>query len=233
MLADQFAETPAVLRDRADAGRYLAQRLRAYQDKERCGVVALPRGGVVVGAEIARALHLPMDVLIVRKLGVPWQPELAMGAIASGGVRILHEALIRDCGVRPEDIDRVAAAEQIELQRRERLYHEERPPHDYRGWTAIVVDDGIATGATLEAALRTLRMRGAQRVVVAVGVAQRDSISHFQQLADEVVSILAPRSLVAISCWYEQFPQTTDEEVKQLLHEAALAAAARPGERKP
>ncbi len=222
-----------MLRDRIDAGRRLAQMLRSYTNAPRCVVVALPRGGVVVGAEIARILHLPLDVRIVRKLGVPWQPELAFGAIASGGVRILHHDLILQCAISVAEIDAVTVGEQAELERRQRVYCGDRPVRDYSGWQAIVVDDGIATGATLEAALQSLRAQGVARLVVAVGVAQRDSVPYFQRLAEEVVAAFIPDSLGAISCWYERFPQTSDEEVTALLRENTLTAPPGPGEGQP
>ncbi len=220
-----------MLRDRIDAGKKLAQKLRHYDGAERTVVLGLPRGGVVVGAEIARILRLPLDVLIVRKLGVPWQPELAFGAIATGGVRILHQQLIRDCGLSVEEINSVTEREMAELERRQRFYCGDRPVRDYRGWQTIVADDGIATGATLEAAIEALRMRGAGRIIVAVGVAQRDSVPHFERLADEVAAVFVPESLGAISLWFESFSQTSDEEVTQLLR--ACATAASPGEGKP
>lgn len=210
-----------MLRDRVEAGARLAQMLRSYADARRTVVIGLPRGGVVIAAEIARILHLPLDVCIVRKLGVPWQPELAFGAIASGGVRILHQDLIRECGLTVEEIDTVASAEEDELHRRQRLYCGSRPSPDYRGWQIILADDGIATGATLEAAIQSLRIRGAARIIVAAGVAQRDALAHFQQLADEVVVILTPAALGAISCWYDSFPQTSDEEVITLLRNSS------------
>ncbi len=221
-----------MLRDRVDAGRKLAQKLRRYDGAERTVVLGLPRGGVVVGAEIARMLRLPLDVLIVRKLGVPWQPELAFGAIATGGVRILHRELIRDCGLSVEEIDSVTEREMAELERRQRLYCGSRPVRDYRGWQAIVADDGIATGATLEAGIEALRMRGVGRIIVAVGVAQRDSVPHFERLADEVAAVFVPESLGAISLWFASFPQTSDEEVTQLLRAYAMPAA-NEGEGKP
>lgn len=222
------------LRDRKDAGKRLAQKLRRLTGAQRTVVMGLPRGGVVVGAEIARELRLPFDVLIVRKLGVPWQPELAFGALASGGVRILHQGLIKECGLSVEDIDRVTARERGELDRRERAYCGDRATPDYRGWQVVVVDDGIATGATLEAAIGALRQRGAGRIVVAAGVAQRDAVEHFERLADEVVAVLVPDALGAISMWYESFPQTEDAEVMELLraNTSALTGSG-PGKGQP
>lgn len=228
------ASSGMMLRDRSDAGKQLAQKLHPHARAERTVVIGLPRGGVVVAAEIARTLSLPLDVLIVRKLGVPWQPELAFGAIASGGVRILHQDLIRDCGLSVEEIDRVTASEQEELDRRERLYCGIRTTPDYRNWQVILADDGIATGATLEAAIAALRLRAFRRIVVAAGVAQRDSLAHFQRLADEAVAVLVPDALGAISVWYQSFPQTQDQEVTQLLRAGALGTPpASPRERQP
>lgn len=228
------ASSVMMLRDRSDAGRRLAQKLHPYAGAERTVVIGLPRGGVVTAAEIARILSLPLDVLIVRKLGVPWQPELAFGAIASGGVRILHQDLIRDCGLSVEEIDSVTASEQEELDRRERLYCGIRTTPDYRDWQVIVADDGIATGATLEAAIAALRLRAVRRIVVAAGVAQRDSLAHFQGLADEVVAVVVPDKLGAISMWYQSFPQTQDQEVTQLLRACAPETPpASPRERQP
>lgn len=223
-----------VLRDRKDAGIRLAQKMRGLAGAQRTVVMGLPRGGVVVGAEIARELRLPLDVLIVRKLGVPWQPELAFGALASGGVRILHQGLIEECGLSVEEIDRVTGRERAELDRRERFYCGDRKTPDYRGWQVILADDGIATGATLEAAIRALRLRGVGRIVVAAGVAQRDAIGRFERLADEVVAVLAPDALVAISMWYESFPQTEDAEVIELLRaNTAAATGSSPGKGQP
>ncbi|MBS1825809.1 MAG: phosphoribosyltransferase [Acidobacteria bacterium] len=210
-----------MLRDRVDAGARLAQMLRSYTSAPRTMVVGLPRGGVVVAAEIARILHLPLDACIVRKLGVPWQPELAFGAIASGGVRILHQDLIRECGLSVEEINRVTFLEDQELQRRERLYCGPRPSPDYRGWQIILADDGIATGATLEAAIDSLRHRGASRIIVAASVAPPEALAHFRQLAEEVVVALTPEAMGAIGCWYDSFPQTTDEEVITLLRNSS------------
>ncbi|MFN7932380.1 MAG: phosphoribosyltransferase family protein [Bryobacteraceae bacterium] len=210
-----------MLRDRVEAGARLAQMLRSHTSEPGTVVIGLARGGVVIAAEIARILHLPLDVCIVRKLGVPWQPELAFGAIASGGVRILHHDLIRECGLTVEEINTVASAEESELQRRQLRYCGSRPSPDYRSWKIILADDGIATGATLEASIQSLRLRGAARIIVAVGVAQRDAIARFRQLADEVVVALAPEALGAISCWYDSFPQTSDEEVIALLRNSS------------
>lgn len=220
-----------MLSDRVEAGARLAREmLRSHTGEPGTVVIGLARGGVVIAAEIARILHLPLDVCIVRKLGVPWQPELAFGAIASGGVRILHHDLIRECGLTVEEINTVASAEEAELQRRQRLYCGSGPSPDYRSWRVILADDGIATGATLEAAIQSLRIRGAARIIVAAGVAQQDAIAHFRQLADEVVVALTPDALGAISCWYRSFPQTSDEEVIALLRNGSA-----PGyhERKP
>ncbi len=210
------------LEDRIDAGRQLAARLAKYREKPATIVLGLPRGGVVVGAEIARVLRLPLDVLIVRKLGVPFRPELAMGALASGGIRVLHEDLIRDLEIRPEEVDAEIAAELRELSRRERAFRGERASVAVQGKTIVLVDDGIATGATMEAAIEALRGHGAKRIVVAAGVGAQDTIEHLESMADEVVCLLTPESFQSISEWYERFPQTRDDEVKRLLARAHL-----------
>jgi putative phosphoribosyl transferase len=204
-------------RDRAHAGQLLAQRLARYRDASDTTIMALPRGGVVVAAEIASALHLPMDVCIVRKLGVPWQPELAMGAIAAGGVEVLHRDVISDLGVSMEDIDRELAAEREELERREHAYRGKRPFPRLAGKTVIVVDDGIATGATAEAAMKALRQGGAKRIVLAVGVAPPSTVMRLAREADEVVAAIEPESMMAISQWFDSFEQVTDDQVKALL----------------
>ena len=204
-------------KDRTEAGRRLAGLLGAYRSKPGVIVLALPRGGVVVGAEIASALGVPLDVLTVRKLGVPFQPELAMGAVASGGVRVLHEDLIRGFGISREEVEAETASEKRELTRRERAYRGDRPPLDLAGKTVILVDDGIATGATMEAAISALRQRKVARIVVGVAVGPADTITRLRTLADEVVCPLAPEQFSALSLWYEAFPQTQDDEVKRLL----------------
>lgn len=203
--------------DRREAGRLLAARLEEYRGCRDCLLLGLPRGGVVVAAEIARALGLPMDVCLVRKLGAPFQPELAMGAVAFGGVLVLHQDLIDGWGIPAAAVDRAIAREREELQRRESLYRAGRPPLDLYGKTVILVDDGIATGATVEAAISAMRQMRAGRVVVAAAVASAATARRLARVADEVVCVLLPEELCAIGEWYEDFDQVTDGEVLSLL----------------
>jgi putative phosphoribosyl transferase len=203
--------------DRSEAGQRLAELLTKYAHQPGVLVVALPRGGVPVAREVARALDCPLDVLIVRKLGVPEQPELAMGAIASGGVCELNSQIIRQRRVSPEDVQEVIRAETRELSRRERAYRGDRAPLDVRGRTAILVDDGLATGTTMRAAVSALRALGAGRIIVAVPVGSPDACRQLAREADEVVCLLRPADLAAISQWYHDFRQTSDQEVRDLL----------------
>ncbi len=205
------------LKDRRDAGIRLAALLQRYADDPKAMVVALPRGGVVTGYEIARALRVPLEILVVRKLGVPWQPELAMGAIASGGGVVMNEGLVAGLGVTAEEVAAVVEREKKELARREAAYRGERPGPEFRGRTVIVADDGVATGSTMSVAVQALRRAGAGRIVVAVGVAPPETVRRLEGEADEVVSVLMPERLDAISLWFEEFGQTEDEEVRRLL----------------
>lgn len=207
----------ARFRDRHDAGRRLAEKLRAYANRPDVIVLALPRGGVPVGYEVATALDVPLDVFVVRKLGLPWHEELAMGALASGGVRILDEDLIRAARVSPDDLERVVTAEQAELERRERQYRGDRPFPDLTGKTVILVDDGLATGSTMRAAVAALRQEGPRRVVVAVPVAAHETCAAIGDIADDVVCGATPDPFYAVGLWYEDFSQTTDEAVRELL----------------
>lgn len=211
-------------RDRVDAGRQLASRLAAYRD-EPVVVVALPRGGVPVAAEVARSLGAPLDVLVVRKLGCPWQPELGMGAIAEGDITVLNEELIARVGVDDAAISMVADRERAELERRIRRYRGERPPVPVQGRTVILVDDGIATGSTARAAVDVLRRRGASRVVLAAPVAPREAMATLGHAADEVVTVETPRLFMAIGQFYDDFSQTTDDEVADLLAERSEGSA--------
>ncbi|HEV8495309.1 MAG TPA: phosphoribosyltransferase [Gemmatimonadaceae bacterium] len=213
-------------RDRRDAGRRLSAMLRAYVNRHDVVVLALPRGGVPVAYEVARALGAPLDVFVVRKLGLPAHEELAMGALASGGVRVLDDELIRIARVSAEDLQRVTAIEQAELKRRERLYRGERPFPDVRGKTAILIDDGLATGATMRAAVAALRLEGPARIVVAVPVAAAETCDAFLSIADDVVCAYTPEPFHAVGLWYDDFEQTTDEEVHELLDQANVAARA-------
>lgn len=211
--------------DRAEAGRELAARLVHLQDGNAI-VLALPRGGVPVGAEIARALHLPLDVLNVRKLGVPWHPELAMGAIGAGGVRVLNDDVVRRTGVTRLQLDAVALHEQRELDRREQAYRRGRPAPDVEGRTVILVDDGIATGATVRAAIAVLRAQRPARIVLATPVAQVTIAAELRREVDDVVCVAEPRDLYAIGLWYERFDQLDDADVRALLASAIATPAA-------
>jgi predicted phosphoribosyltransferase len=204
--------------DRQDAGRVLAERLAHLQGHEDLLVLALPRGGVAVGFEVARALHAQLDVFIVRKLGYPGHEEYAMGAIASGGVRVMNT--LPGSGVTPQDVDAAIAREQVELARRERMYRGSREPVAIAGRVVIVVDDGLATGATMRAAVAAIRRQGPQRLVVAVPVGAQETCMQLEKEADEVVCAATPAPLHAVGLWYRNFPQASDDEVKQLLEEA-------------
>jgi predicted phosphoribosyltransferase len=209
-------------RDRSEAGQVLAGKLRAYAGQPNLLVLALPRGGVPVGYEVAQALRAPLDVFLVRKLGYPGHEELAMGAIASGGVRILNEDVVRVLQVPDDVIESVAAAEQQELERRERLYRGDRPPLDVRDKIVILVDDGLATGASMKAAVAALREMRPARIVVAVPVGSVDTCYEMRDFADDVVCAATPEPFRAVGLWYEDFSQTTDEEVRDLLNREAL-----------
>ena len=207
-------------RDRADAGRCLAEKLVDYVDRPDVLVLALPRGGVPVAYEVAHALNAPLDVILVRKLGVPGHEELAMGAIASGGMRLLNESVVRALRINPEIIDQVTEIEQAELERREREYRDDRPPPDIRGKTVIVIDDGLATGASMRAAVVAVRRRRPARLVVAVPVAAAATCAEFRHEVDELVCTSTPEPFHAVGLWYEDFSQTTDDEVRELLERA-------------
>jgi len=210
-------------RDRREAGRVLAQELAAYARRPDVVVLALPRGGVPVAYEVARALGAPLDVFLVRKLGVPGHEELAMGAVATGGVRVLNDQVVRALGIPPDVIDMVAAWQQQELARRERLYRGDRPPPDVKGRTVVLVDDGLATGATMRAALAALRQQQPARRVVAVPTAAAQTCDALRTEADDVVCATTPEPFDAVGFWYEDFSQTTDDEVRELLDRAARA----------
>ncbi len=208
-------------RDRTEAGQMLAAMLREYADRKDMVVLALPRGGVPVGFEVAKALNAPLDIFVVRKLGLPGQEELAMGAIASGGVRVLNRDLIRALGIPEEVVDRVTQEEQRELERREREYRQGRPPTDLTGKTVILVDDGLATGSSMRVAAFALKQKQPARSIVAVPVAARDSCVEMESVADKVVCALTPEPFWGVGQWYEDFSQTSDEEVRDLLKRAA------------
>jgi putative phosphoribosyl transferase len=202
----------------------LARKLSAYANRQDVIVVALPRGGVPVAFEVAKALNVPLDVCIVRKLGVPHHKELAMGAIAAGGVRVLNYDVVSWLGISSKTIDEVAAKELRELQRRDRVYRGECPPLDVRNRTVILIDDGIATGSTMRAAIAILRQQQPQRIIVAVPVAPLETYRELQAEVDEVVCLLTPEPMNAIGLWYENFSQTTDEEVRELLAKQLAAS---------
>jgi putative phosphoribosyl transferase len=210
-----------VFEDRADAGRALAKALVAKRGAADTIVLALPRGGVPVAFEVAKELELPLDVLVVRKLGLPWQPELAMGAIASGGALVLNEDVLRLARPGDESVNEVRRQEQVELERRERQYRGSRPPLEMHGRTGIVVDDGLATGATMEAAVRALQGLGAKHVVVAVPVASPEARDRIAAVADEVICLETPMLFSAVGQWYRHFGQTSDDEVSTLLARAS------------
>jgi len=208
-------------RDRAEAGRLLAELLQGYAGRDDVVVLALPRGGVPVGYEVAKALGAPLDVFAVRKLGVPGREELAMGAIASGGLLVLDRHLISSLGISNSEIQRAVAAELRELDRREAAYRGGRGPPELTGKTVILVDDGLATGATMRAAALAVRERRPARVVVAVPVAAAQTCDEFRDDVDEIVCAVTPSPFHAVGVWYEDFSQTSDEEVRELLAQAA------------
>jgi len=208
---------PQRFRNRTDAGRQLAEKLAAYANRPDVLVLALPRGGVPVGFEVARELGAPLDVFLVRKLGVPGYEELAMGAVATGGVRVLNDEIVRGLGISEHEIDAAAARELQELARRERLYRGDRPLPDIAGRTVILVDDGLATGATMRAAIAAVRQQQPARIVIAVPTASPDTCEALKAEADDVVCAMTPEPFLAVGHWYEDFTQTTDDEVRELL----------------
>ena len=216
---------PPVFANRREAGAALAAELKQYRGRGDVVVLALPRGGVPVGYEVARTLDAPLDVFVVRKLGAPGHRELAMGAIASGGVRVLNRDVIGWYGISPVAIEATAREELAELERRERLYREQRDPVEVRGKTVLLVDDGLATGSTMKAAVQAIRQRAPARIVVAVPVGAPHTCSELQALADEVVCARTPEDFAAVGQFYADFEQTSDAEVRELLREAAEAGA--------
>jgi putative phosphoribosyl transferase len=220
---------PRFFRDRREAGRLLAAKLAAYANRPDVIVLALPRGGVPVAYEVARALNAPLDIFLVRKLGVPGYEELAMGAIATGGVRVLNDQLVGGLRIPDYIVDEVAASEQQELARRERLYRGDRPAPDVRGRTVILVDDGLATGATMLAAVKALRQQQPARIVVAVPTAAPETCEQLRAEVDDIICAITPEPFHAVGLWYEDFSQTTDEEVRDLLARSAEASRAAEG----
>jgi predicted phosphoribosyltransferase len=207
--------------NRFEAGRLLASRLGHLANRPDVVVLALPRGGVPVGFEVAKALNAPLDVFVVRKLGVPGNKELAMGAIASGGIRVPNEDVVRSFGVPDEVVNMVAATEERELERRERDYRDGRPPMDVRGRTVILVDDGLATGASMRVATLALRKKDPARIIVAVPVGSPDTCAEFESEVDEVICAVTPEPFWAVGQGYRDFSQISDEEVRDLLRRAA------------
>lgn len=215
-------------RDRLEAGRILATKLTAYADRKDVVVLALPRGGVPVAFEVAKALQAPLDVFVVRKLGVPGHEELAMGAIATGGMYVVNEHVVRMLAIPDSVIEEVAEREQKELERREQLYRDDLPPPDVRDRTIILVDDGLATGSTMRAAVAALRKQHPAHIVVAVPVAAPVVRDEFKAEVDEIVCASTPEPFFGVGYWYEDFSQTSDEEVHDLL---ALSEQERPLQR--
>ncbi|MHB8771962.1 MAG: phosphoribosyltransferase [Syntrophales bacterium] len=218
-------------RDRVHAGQYLAERLLPYAQAPATVVLGLPRGGVVVAAEVARILGLPLDVFVVRKLGVPGYEELAMGAIATGGVRVMNEEVVRQINISAAAIEAVTRREEQELARREEAYRGKGPRLDVKGLTVILVDDGLATGATMRAAVQALREQAPRRIVVAVPTAAPDTCDEFRAEVGEVLCGITPTPFRAVGAWYEDFSQTTDEEVRQLLESPRQAKGSEGAER--
>jgi putative phosphoribosyl transferase len=214
-----FTDQP--YRDRRHAGVELAARLARFENRKDVVVLALPRGGVPVGAEVARALGAPLDIFLVRKLGLPGHRELAMGAIASGGVRVLNDDVVSWYRIPEAVIEDVAREEQAELERRERAYREGREPIEVRDRVVLLIDDGLATGSSMRAAVQAVRARGPARIVVAVPIGSPDTCREFVDIADEIVCARTPEHFAAVGQWYRDFSQTTDAEVQALLHNAS------------
>lgn len=220
----QITTMKAQFLNRTEAGKFLAENLGAYINQDDVLVLALPRGGVPVAAEVAKRLNVPLDVFVVRKLGVPDHPELAMGAIASGGVRVINRDVVEALRIPDIVSDAVAAQEQEELARRERAYRDDLPPPDVEGKTVILVDDGIATGSTMLAAVGALRQLKAARIVVAAPVVAGATYYQMRRAADDVAAVMVPDEFRGVGEWYEDFSQTTDDEVRQLLARASSRA---------
>lgn len=206
-----------IFRDRSDAGQYLATKLLQYKDREDVLVLALPRGGVPVAFEVAQVLQVPMDIFLVRKLGVPGHEELAMGAIATGGVRVLNEDTVNYLGIPPDVIDSITEMELKELKRREIAFRGNRPEPNVKGKTVILIDDGLATGSTIRAAAQALRGQDPARIIVAVPVSAPQTCDEYRMGVDEIVCAVTPKRFLGVGRWYHDFSQTTDEEVRDLL----------------
>ena len=208
-----------LFQDRREAGRVLATALEAFRDRQDVVVLALPRGGVPVAYEVAKHLNIPLDVFIVRKLGAPGQEELAMGAIASGGTIVMNRSVVDELGISQEEIEAAAKREKLEIERREREYRDGYPPVQVEGRTAILIDDGLATGASMRAAARALRPR-AREVIVAVPVASQSTCEEFRAEVDQIICATTPQPFFAVGMFYRDFEQTSDEEVRMLLSQA-------------
>lgn len=206
-----------IYRNRSEAGKYLAAQLTSYADRDDVLVLALPRGGVPVAFEVAKELRAPLDIFLVRKLGLPGHEEFAMGAIATGGVRVLNDDVVDYLEISDEVIDSIAAKELTELERRERAYRGNRPEPEVRGKTVILVDDGLATGSTMRAAASALRQQSPARIVVAVPVSAPETCDEYKMGVDEIICAATPRRFYGVGRWYRDFSQTTDEEVRELL----------------
>lgn len=213
-----------IFKNRLDAGKQLGREVKARGYNQNCIILGLPRGGVPIAYEVAKAIDAPLDVLVVRKLGVPGHEELAMGAIATGGGMFVSEELVRTLNVPKTAFDRITRAERRELQRRERAYRHNRPKPNLRDRITIVVDDGLATGATMQAAISALQPERPKAIVVAVPVAARETCQMLSQEAEEIICLETPHPFRAVGLWYEDFPQTSDEEVRWLLQQGQLSA---------
>jgi putative phosphoribosyl transferase len=203
--------------DRRAAGRLLSERLTSYSARHDVVVMGLPRGGVPVAFEVAQALSAPLDVFLVRKLGAPGHEELAMGAIASGGVVVVNDEVVRALRISPDTVSAEVESEREVLTRREAIYRGGRPPLDVQGKTVILIDDGLATGSTMRAAVTALRQKGPARIVVAVPVGAASTCAEFEEIADECVCVIAPENFRAVGLWYDDFAQTSDDQVCDLL----------------
>lgn len=214
----------ALFQNRSDAGQKLAQKLKGYANREDVLILALPRGGVPVAFEVAKELNAPMDIYLVRKLGLPGHEELAMGAIASGGIKVLNEDVVDALDIPDKVIQAVTRREQAELERRERAYRGSRERLDIQGKTVILIDDGLATGSSMRAAVAGLRAQDPANIIVAVPIAPPDTCEMLEQEVDEIVCAATPEPFFGVGLWYENFDQTTDEEVSDLLKRAPLPA---------
>ena len=210
----------AIFKDRRDAGKQLAKELSDFKGQDDAIVLGLPRGGVPVAFEVAKALNLPLDVFIVRKLGVPGQPELAMGAIASGGIQVLNDSVVRRAGISESQIEDVAQQEKEELKQREKAYRGARPNIDLQGKTVLLVDDGLATGASMRAAISALREHNPDKIILAVPTAPTDTCQEFKPEVDQIICLRTPTPFWGVGGSYQNFSQTTNEEVRELLNKA-------------